>query len=293
MSFAVMTDSSANLPGELVKKYDLSVIPFHYYVNGEGFTYVDSESFDAESFYQQIREGLVVNTSLVSPQEYEDFFEKPLSEGKDVLYVGMSSGISGSYNSSRLAAEAMRKKYPSRRIEVLDTLGASLGEGLIVLRAALCRDSGLSLSDTLAQLREHIINMFQVFTVDDLMHLRRTGRLSNLSAVIGTVLRIKPLLKGDPEGKIVAFGKIRSRRKTIEAIAARYDQLVVRPMEQIIGIAQAGCREDAAYLAELLRKNHPPKEILTVQYEPVTGSHVGPGALALFFEGAPGVRETV
>ena len=269
------------------------MIPFHYYVNGEGFTCVDSESFDAESFYQQIREGLVVNTSLVSPQEYEDFFEKPLSEGEDVLYLGMSCGISGSYNSYRLAAEAMRKKYPSRRIEVLDTLGASLGEGLIVLRAALCRDSGLSLSDTLAQLREHIINMFQVFTVDDLMHLRRTGRLSNLSAVIGTVLRIKPLLKGDPEGKIVAFGKIRSRRKTIEAIAARYDQLVVRPMEQIIGIAQAGCREDAAYLAELLRKNHPPKEILTVQYEPVTGSHVGPGALALFFEGAPGVRETV
>ena len=132
--------------------------------------------------------------------------------------------------------------------------------------------------------------MFNVFTVDDLMHLRRGGRLSNLSAVVGTVLQIKPLLKGNEEGKIVAFSKVRGRKRSIETLAEYYDKLVVEPEKQIVGIAQAACREDAAYLASLLRKNHPPKEILTVEYEPVTGSHVGPGALALFFEAREGVR---
>ena len=132
--------------------------------------------------------------------------------------------------------------------------------------------------------------MFNVFTVDDLMHLRRGGRLSNLSAIVGTVLNIKPLLKGNEEGKIVAFAKVRGRKQSIRALAQVYDRLAVDPGEQTVGIAQAGCADDARMLAELLRANRPPRQILTVAYEPVTGSHVGPGALALFFESAEGVR---
>ena len=135
--------------------------------------------------------------------------------------------------------------------------------------------------------------MFNVFTVDDLMHLKRGGRLSNLSAIVGMVLNIKPLLKGNEEGKIVAFSKIRGRKKSIESLARAYETLAVAPEEQIVGIAQAGCREDAAYLEQLLRRICPPKEILTVEYEPVTGSHVGPGALALFFEGKEDVRSVI
>ena len=180
--------------------------------------------------------------------------------------------------------------YPDRIVEVIDTRGASLGEGIIALYADRLRRLGRSTAEAIVELYDHVERMFNVFTVDDLMHLRRGGRLSNLSAVVGTVLQIKPLLKGNEEGKIVAFSKVRGRKRSIETLAEYYDKLVVEPQKQIVGIAQAACREDAAYLASLLRKNHPPKEILTVEDEPVTGSHVGPGALALFFESREGVR---
>ena len=202
----------------------------------------------------------------------------------------MSSGISGSCNSARIGAQMLLEQYPERQIEVVDTLGASLGEGLVALEAARLRDEGLGAKEAAAQLRDLVQRMFNVFTVDDLLHLRRGGRLSNVAAIVGMVLNIKPLLKGNEEGKIVSFAKVRGRKKSIEELAARYDKLVVEPEKQTVGIAQAGCREDAAYLAELLNRNRPPKEILTVEYEPVTGSHVGPGALALFFVSHDKVR---
>ena len=202
----------------------------------------------------------------------------------------MSSGISGACNAAHMAADTLLEQYRERRIEIVDSLGASLGEGM---QAARLRDLGKSVTESAEELRKRAKRMFNVFTVDDLMHLKRGGRLSNLSAVVGTVLNIKPLLKGNEDGKIVAFSKIRGRRKSIESLAQAYEKLAVRPEEQIVGIAQAGCREDAEYLAQLLRRSHPPNEILTVEYEPVTGSHVGPGALALFFEGEEDVRSVV
>ena len=180
--------------------------------------------------------------------------------------------------------------YPRRRIEIVDTRGASLGEGLIALLAADLRDEGINTELAAARLRIASERMFNVFTVDDLMHLKRGGRLSNLSAMLGTVLQIKPILKGNEEGKIVAFAKVRGRKQSIKTLAQMYDKLVVEPEKQTIGIAQAGCREDAEMLISLLKQNRPPKEILTVEYEPVTGSHVGPGALALFFLSQEGVR---
>lgn len=290
MSFVVITDSSGNLQNRQIQENALEIIPFSYYVNGEEHNIVKDGGFDAEAFYARIRRGLKVTTSQIPPQRYADFFEPALRLGKDVLFVAMSSGISGSCQSARIAAKMLMENYPGRIIEVIDTLGASLGEGIIALHAARLQKLGRSVTETAAELRERVQRMFNVFTVDDLMHLRRGGRLSNLSAVMGTVLQIKPLLKGNAEGKIVAFSKIRGRKRSIEALAEAYDKLVVNPENQIVGIAQASCREDAAYLESLIRKNRPPKEILTVEYEPVTGSHVGPGALALFFESSDGVR---
>ena len=290
MSFVVITDSSGNLQRRQIQENALEIIPFSYYVNGEEHNIVKDGGFDAEAFYARIRRGLKVTTSQIPPQRYADFFEPALRLGKDVLFVAMSSGISGSCQSARIAAKMLMEIYPGRIIEVIDTLGASLGEGIIALHAARLQKLGRSVTETAAELRERVQRMFNVFTVDDLMHLRRGGRLSNLSAVMGTVLQIKPLLKGNAEGKIVAFSKIRGRKRSIDALAEAYDKLVVAPENQIVGIAQASCREDAAYLESLIRKNRPPKEILTVEYEPVTGSHVGPGALALFFESSDGVR---
>ena len=290
MSFVVITDTSSNLEPVQIADDLLEVIPFSYYIDGKEHNIVKDSGFDAEEFYARIRKGLKVTTSQIPPQQYADFFEKFLRLGKDIIFVCMSSGISGSCNSAFIAARMLMEAYPGRIIEVVDTLGASLGEGLIALHAARLRKLGCSVTEAAEELRIRSRRMCNIFTVDDLMHLRRGGRLSNLSAVVGTVLQIKPLLKGNSEGKIVAFEKIRGRKRSIEALAEAYNKLVVEPEKQIVGIAQASCREDAARLADLIRAKRPPKEILTVEYEPVTGSHVGPGALALFFESTDDVR---
>ena len=290
MSFAVLTDTSGNLLNQEIRDYGLHVIPFTYIYDGQDHTCIDTDSFDAEDFYARIKRGLQVTTSQISPQQYMDFFEPYLKAGQDVIYVAMSSGISGSCNSARIGADMLKEEYPDRIIAVIDTRGAALGEGIIALRAAELRDLDVPTAAAVEILEEHVEKMFNVFTVDDLMHLRRGGRLSNLSAIVGTVLNIKPLLKGNEEGRIVAFGKLRGRRKSIEALGAIYDKLVVNPEEQIVGVVHAACREDAEYLIELLKRNRPPKQILLADYEPVTGCHVGPGALALFFESEEGVR---
>ena len=190
-----------------------------------------------------------------------------------------------------VAAAQLRAEFPERSIELIDTLGASLGEGLVVLRAAELRDSGIALSAAVHLLSDYRDRMCQVFTVDNLKYLCSTGRLSNAKAAIGNILNIKPLLKGDSEGKIVNFGKVRGRKNSLRAIAEQYREYVVDAANQTVGIAHADCIEDANTLAELISEIAPPKDILTVMYEPVTGSHVGPGTLALFFVGKKGFRQ--
>ncbi len=290
MNFAVLTDTSGNLPTRLIRERDLKIIPFPYYYDGEEHTCLDTEAFPAEEFYEKIRQGLHVTTSQITPHQYVEFFEPFLKEGLDVIFVAMSSGISGSCNSAMIASDMLRERYPDRKAVIIDTRGASLGEGIIALHAADLRDAGADTDTAVAELEQRVERMFNVFTVDDLMHLRRGGRLSNWAAIVGMVLNIKPILKGNEFGRIVAWAKVRGRRKSIETLGALYDKYVVDPGSQIVGIAQAACREDAEYLASLLRRNHPPMEILSVEYEPVTGSHVGPGALALFFQSREGVR---
>ncbi|MBS6475293.1 MAG: DegV family protein [Clostridiales bacterium] len=290
MEFSILTDTSANLPSELLHRHQIFVIPFSYLIGEKEYTCLDTAAFDAEQYYHAMREGTRVTTSQINPQRYIDYMEPLLLQGKELLYIGMSSGISGSYASAESAAAQLREKYPQCKIRLIDTLSASLGEGILVLKAIECRDQGKSLDET-ADLLEALRHcVCQIFTVDDLMHLRRSGRISNATALVGTVLQIKPLLKGNEEGKIVTFAKIRGRKKAIEAIAEKYDALVDGAEMQTVGIAHAGCHEDAEILANLLRRYKPPREILTVHYEPVTGSHVGPGALALFFIGGSDVR---
>lgn len=290
MSFAVLTDTSGNLLNREIRDYGLEVIPFLYRYDGEEHTCLDTDRFDAEDFYARIKRGLQVTTSQIAPQQYVDFFEPHLRAGEDVIYIAMSSGISGSCNSARIGADMLREQYPERSVKVIDTRGAALGEGIIALYAAELRDRGVDTEEAAAILEKHVERMFNVFTVDDLMHLRRGGRLSNLSAIVGTVLNIKPLLKGNEEGRIVAFGKVRGRKKSVEALAAMYDKLVVEPEKQIVGVVHAGCREDAEELIARISAGRRPKQILLADYEPVTGCHVGPGALALFFESEEGVR---
>ena len=290
MQFIAVTDTSGNLPTRTAKELDIRMIPFAYYIDGERFTCLDTDSFDGDAFYAMLKT-TEVKTSQINPQEYADFFEPYLKDGKDVVYVAMSSGISGSCQSASIGAEMLLERYPDRVIEVVDTRGASLGEGLVAIAAAKLRDEGLSAVEAAKRLNALSERMFNVFTVNDLMFLRRGGRLSNLSAIVGTVLGIKPILKGGEDGRISAFDTVRSRKRSIKALASQYEQYVVDAEHQTIGIAHAACREDAEQLIELINTGaHPPKDILLVDYEPVTGSHVGPGALALFFESCEGVR---
>lgn len=295
MSYSIITDTSANLPARIAEEYNLKILPFSYYINGdeEPKECFDCEQFDGKNYYDMIRNGTRVSTSQVTPECYYEFMKPILDAGEDILFVGMSSGISSSFASAENAAERLKEDYPERKIRLVDTKGASLGEGFIAINAAKYRDKGCTLDECAGKTEQDVAGMCQVFTVDNLMHLRKTGRLSNASAIIGSVLNIKPLLKGNENGSIVAFGKVRGRRKSLEYIAECYDRLVVKAQEQIIGIAHADCIKDAETLVGLLKRNNPPKEILTVMYEPVTGSHVGPGALALFFFGDRGFRQSM
>ena len=285
MAFSVVTDTSANLDCRLLQQKRITVIPFTFYVNGQENTCTDTIGFDGQAFYGAMRAGAAVRTSQITPQRYLDAIRPLLARGEDILFVGMSSGISGAFSSATVAAEQLRSEFPGRTILLVDTLSASLGEGLLVVKAAQCRDEGMSLEETWALLNEMRHDMCQIFTVEDLKYLRNTGRLSNVAAIVGMVLNIKPLLKGDEEGKIVSIAKARGRRASIQAMAQRYEAFVRNAGEQTVGIAHADCEDDVRQLIALLNAKKPPKEIMTVMYEPVTGSHVGPGTLALFFLG--------
>lgn len=290
MSFTIVTDTSANLTSELIRENGLVVVPFSFFTNGSEHMDLDAEEFDAVAFFSAMRGGTKVTTSQIPPQRYLEYFEPLLKEGKDILYVGMSSGISGSFNSSCIAAQEMRAAYPERKLRCVDTLAASLGEGLQVLRAVELRDRGVSIDDTADLLEDERKRMCQIFTVGDLNYLRATGRLSGMATLVGTMLSIKPVLKGNEQGQILLAGKVRGRKQVIEDLAARYDANVVSPGSQVVGVAHCDCREDADTLVALLNKNNTPKRVLLVDYEPVTGSHLGPNSLALFFYSDENVR---
>lgn len=289
MSYAIMTDTTSNLPLSQITARGIEAIPFPYFMEGKECTCTDIEAFDSEAYCGLIRKGVRVNTSQINPNRYEEYMEPILKSGRDILFLGLSSGISGSFASAQIAASDLSARYPERKISLVDTLGAGLGEGLLVLKAADYRDAGMSIEDAQQQLLRDRPCLCQIFFVDDLMHLRRTGRLSGLNAAVGSVLGIKPLLKGNREGKIVPCGKRRGKRMMIRALAEKYAALVKNPAR--VAITYTESREDAETLATLLNESCPPKELLIVKHEPVTASHLGPGALALFFEGNEQVRD--
>ena len=284
MAFHIWTDTSANLPASLCQKLGIGVLPFHFIHNGGAEQCcLDTDAFPYEAYYADLKAGGTATTSMINSEAYREIFEREASAGNDVLYIGMSSGISGAYGASVLAAREAGERHPERRFEVFDTRGASLGEGLLVLAAQKLQKAGANLQKVLAELDRLRTHMMQVFTVDDLMYLKRGGRISRMKAVIASVLNIKPILRGDEEGRIVVTDKTIGRKAAIRALA---DDLIenIDPGDACgIGIAQAGCTADTDALVRRIRAKFPNLPILTVPYEPVTGSHVGPGALALFY----------
>ena len=278
------TDTSANLPLALLREYDIAVIPFSYTVNGMAEDYNEETDFDGKAFYDAMRRGAEVKTSMVNPATAAAFFERALAQGDDVLYVGMSGGISGTAHAASLAVEELKEEFPERKVASIDTYAASLGEGLLVVEAARMLENGASFDEIVEKISQRRHVMCQYFTVDDLAYLERGGRVSKAAAIVGTVLKIKPLLRGDEEGKIVLCGKTRGRKHSLTSLADFYEKLVADKTEEI-GIAHADDAQSAQFLLDELRKRGFTGDCLTVCYEPVTGCHVGPGTVALFFYG--------
>ena len=280
----LFTDTSANLPLALTKKHSITVVPFSYTVNGKEADYPDDTDFDGAAFYGAMRAGAVVKTSMVNPDLMAKYFERALSQGDDVLYVGMSGGISGTAQAAVIAAAELTEKYPERHIVTIDTYAASLGEGLQVLEAAGMIEQGKPLGEIKERLLARRPHMCQFFTVDDLAYLKRGGRISGATALVGTVLGIKPILCGDETGHIVSCGKVRGNKRAYAELANYFDTRALDQSE-MLGIAHADNEEGAQALIALLREKGFTGECLNVVYEPVTGAHVGPGTVALFFYG--------
>lgn len=281
--YRLFTDTSANLPTPYCKANDIQVIPLYYYVDGEEHTCLDTETFDDASYYAAMRAGKQVSTSQITPGKFVEAFRPVLERGEDIIYICMARRISGSYDSAAAAREQLLAEFPARRIALVNTKGAGFGEGIPAMVCADARDAGVDFDAAVAAAERCVRYIYQVFTVDDLMYLGRTGRCSNFSAYVGSALNIKPMLKAADEGVIVTFSKVRGRKKAIKALAGYYDENVVQPKTQTVCISHANCPEDAEALAALLRAGKAPKALWIVPHEPVTGSHLGPGALALFF----------
>ena len=276
----IMTDNAANLPKALLEQYGIGELCLTYTVDGAP---VDTDAeFDGRSFYDAMRRGAVVQTSMVTPDTARRGMEPHLINGDDVLYVGLSGGVSGTCWGVGLVARELAEQYPERKIRVLDTRGASLGEGLIVLEAARLAAEGRVLEEIVVRCEELCGKMRQHFMVDDLKFLRKGGRISGSAALAGTLLQIKPILQGDEEGKIVMLAKARGKKAGMEELVKLYDQMV-EDRSAPVGISHAGSPADALHVATRLRQVGCAGEILTVCHEPVTGAHVGPGMLAVYF----------
>ena len=286
MSFTVFTDGCSNLPGTLLEKYDIRVLPCSYVLDGVPGTYDGNiEAFDSHAFYDKLRNGASLKTSLLNTHLFLTHLRPELEAGKDVIYIGMSSGISGSIQAARIAAEELSDEFPDRTVRVVDSLGAAFGPGLLACRAAELREEGKTAADAADQLDREVMQLLQLFTVDDLNFLKRTGRVSGATAAIGTVLNIKPLLWGDTTGHIVALKKCRGRKKAIDEIVELYRTRAVHPENQRVGITHGDCPEEAELLAKRICEICQPKDLVICPHEPFTGAHVGPGMLALYFFG--------
>lgn len=278
------TDTSANLPLELILRHNITVVPFSYSIDGVEADYSAETEFDGKAFYNSMRNGAVVNTSMINIDTFIDLFSKELEAGNHVLYIGMSSGISGTAHSASVAIDELRKKYPDGKIAAIDTLAASLGEGLLVLDAAALIAEGKPFEEIVKHISNQRETMCQYFTVDNLEYLRRGGRISGPAALLGSILNIKPMLTGNADGQIVLCGKTRGRKRALDSLAEKYANLVIDKSADI-AIAHADSEDDAKYLLKKLNGLGFKGNCLIACYEPVTGAHVEPGTIALFFPG--------
>lgn len=283
MSYQILTDSCCDFPPQRYRELGLISLPLSITFRGE--TYPDRNDDSLRDMYAGLRAGEAASTAAANPQQWEEALEPVLSSGEDALILAFSSGLSTTYQSACIAADEMKERFPERKILVVDSLCASLGQGLLAYYAARKRDEGLGLEALKAWLEDNKLHLCHWFTVNDLMYLKRGGRINAATAIMGTMLSIKPILHVDNEGHLISVGKARGRKASIAALADKAAELGQGYDNSLMFISHGDCREDAEALAELVKERCGAKEVYINYVGAVIGSHSGPGTLALFFLG--------
>ena len=282
MSYQIITDSCCDLTDAQLQQLDVTCANLTVMYKGENHKNF-SDPAAVKAFYNELRAGTMATTAAANPEDWSVLMTAALKEGKDVLVLAFSSGLSTTYQSAVIAAKELQEEYPDRKILVIDTLCAALGQGLLVTYACRKRDEGMPIEELAAWLEANKLNVAHWVTVDDLSHLKRGGRISATTALVGTMLNVKPIIHVDNDGHLINLAKVRGRKAALEYLAKKFDESATD--HDTVFIAHGDCAEDAAALEAMLREKHEIREVITGYVGPVIGAHTGPGVLVLFFMG--------
>lgn len=283
-NYLIVSDVTADLHMDVIERYDVKMIPMMFMLDDQEYQQdADFKVFHELDFYNKLRAGSTGSTSQITPYAYIKYFTPLLEAGQDILYIVFSSGLSNTYQSSQIALQELKEKFPERKIYFIDSLAASAGEGLLVYYACLNREKGMTIEENATWLEENRLHIAHWVAVDDLHHLARGGRVSDATAIVGSALSIKPILHVDDEGHLLNVAKARGRKKSLNKLVEKMAQTAINPKDQLIMISHADALEDATYVANKIREEMGVKEIFISDIGPVIGSHAGPGTIALFF----------
>jgi DegV family protein with EDD domain len=284
--YVILTDSTADLPVDLTKNLDVSVIPLKYEMDGEvnNDCFGENRENSLEVFYAKIKNGKRAKTSQVNPTEFVSFFSPFLEKGKDIFYISFTSGLSATFDSAKIAAKELLETFPERKIKIIDSLCASMGEGLLVYEAVMQRRLGKSLEDLTDWAEKNKLNMCHWVVVDDLNHLKAGGRISPTAAFFGSILNVKPLIHVDGEGRLVLFGKHRGKRKALDFLIEKMKKNIISTERVCISHSQSF--DDARWVSDKIKSELGVKEVLISEIGCVIGAHTGIGVIAIFFWGS-------
>lgn len=286
--FDIIVDSASNLTEDLVTRFDIRIISNICHIDGVEYNCYEPGRIDEEDgafFYNKLREGADITTSLISPGVLMKTFKESLDNGKDVMFICMSSGLTGTYQSAVIASEDIQDAYPDRRCLVIDSMSASLGEGFLAIKAAKMRSEGCPIDEVYQWIEDNKFKMRHIFTVDDLKYLKKGGRISGAASLVGNVLNIKPILYATDYGTIDLHATVRGKKKAIKALLNDLFAYIDIASNDMIGIAHCDCKDEADYLENEISNVYPDIEIINKVYDRCSGTHVGPGALCIFFMG--------
>lgn len=284
--FTIITEVTCDLPQSYLKEHKIITMPLTYTLDEKEYDGTHENSLSSKDFYDKLRTGMMAKTAQISPEKAATFFENEIKKGNDILYIGFSSGLSGCYQSGTIAREELLEKFPDSKIICIDSRCASLGQGLLVDYAVKKKKEGMSIDELGKEIEAIKLNVCHYFTVDDLNHLYRGGRVSKTAAVFGTMLGIKPVMHVDNEGKLIPIGKVRGRKASLDEVARKMGTKLSVYKNPYAYISHGDCIDDAKYVAEQVKKLYGIKTEFIENVGPVIGSHSGPGTIALFFIGS-------